>query len=106
MSAVGLRFSLAHCLAYCVLFHGTLHVFLILDRLRLRIDAGAAIFLYNNAQHPHVESNTATRKDGLAEERESAAQEGHEAKESIGRRLSRCSLCQALPCLQASKQLV
>jgi hypothetical protein len=51
--------------------------------------AGAATYFYNRSKHPHVEGNPATRKDGLAEERESMAQEGHEAKESIGRRLSR-----------------
>ena len=61
----------------------------------LLFHAGAAIFFYNNAQHPHVEANTAIRKDGLAEERDSMAQEGHETKESMGRKFSRCVVCRA-----------
>ena len=56
----------------------------------LVLPAGAATYFYTRGQHPHVETNKAVRTDALSEERDSAAQEGHEMKESIGRRVSRC----------------
>jgi hypothetical protein len=42
-----------------------------------------------NSRHPAVEGNRSLRKDSLAEERGSAAQEGHRQKETKGRQLSR-----------------
>ncbi len=63
------------------------------------MSTGAAYFYYTRGQHPHVETNKAVRTDSLSEERDSAAQEGHDMKESIGRRVSR-SVAALLPHLR------
>ena len=61
--------------------------------------AGAATYLlFNRTQHPGVEASHGLRKDALAEERDGMEAEGHNIKESSGRKLSRYGI-QACVCI-------
>lgn len=61
--------------------------------------AGAATYLlFNRTQHPGVEASHGLRKDALAEERDGMEAEGHNIKESSGRKLTRYNI-QATLCL-------
>lgn len=61
--------------------------------------AGAATYLlFNRTQHPGVEASHGLRKDALAEERDGMEAEGHNIKESSGRKLTRYDI-QATLCL-------
>ena len=50
--------------------------------------AGAALYFNSRGSHPHVETDKTLRSNPVAEERLTATDEGHNYRDSIGRRIS------------------